>query len=453
MKEFHLVIYGAEKESVHPAIQELATSMQFEDYDVEKMLEPLAKTPSVILCYSPSAKAGIAAIEIAQALRCNYPDLPMFFIALNKQDFEKKNLIKNGFTQVYLLPWEKSDLIKSMNHELIYSMIPELRDYKPVKVVDLVPGAELDFSLKIYLPVNNKFLPFSAAGAPISEEKIQKLVQNNMGTLFIRNDEIANFERYTKDILKKILKSNTMSETERQAKLEKCVRDLVSDMFVDNIKENTFGKSQTLLNEVKAIIELMISDNDKGLLQKIGNLVNQEKNFYLHFSNVSTYAGLFAIALGIEKPDMVALAGLLHDIGKINLPQEIADIDDDEISNLGPHALEAYKKHPSFALDIIKMKKMVISPETAKAILHHHEALNGTGYPEGLEGGRISKEGRILAIANEFDSLTTMKQGKKKLTPLEALNFMITENSKDPGRMVLDLDMLKKFKQILTGDL
>ena len=118
-----------------------------------------------------------------------------------------------------------------------------------------------------------------------------------------------------------------MSETEKQEKLEKAVRELLSDMFIDDMRENTFTKSQGLLKEVKEIIHILISDENADLHKKIGLITNQEENFYLHLSNVSTYAGVFAIILGFEKPEELALAGLLHDIGKINLPVEICDLE------------------------------------------------------------------------------------------------------------------------------
>lgn len=451
MNNFNLAIYGAVAEQVHSDILSLASTIVYEVYDSEKMLEPLSIKPEVILCYNPPTGCSISPSEAAQTLRCTYPETPIFFIATDKKDFEKKRLIKNGFTQAYLIPWEKADLLRSMSQEHLYTIFPELKSYRPVKIIDLVPGAVLEFSLKVFLPMNNKFLPFSEAGSPISDEKLQKLLQSNFNKLFIRNEDYEKFEAYTSTVLKKLLAPGCLSETERTEKLETCIRDLISDMFVSDVKESTFGKAQGLLDEVKNIINIMIKDSNPDVLGKIENLVNQEKNFYLHLSNVSTYAGLFAMTLGYEKPEIVALAGLLHDIGKINLPPEIADLNRSELSNLGPHGIEGYKSHPNFSSDIIKLKRMVLPKEVVNGILHHHEAMNGSGFPSGLTGHRISLEGRIVAIANEFDELTTTQSGRKNVSPREALETLVDENSKDPGRMILDLDLLLKLQKKLIG--
>lgn len=441
---FSIFIFGANQDQIPAELKGLATSITCEDMYTDKILEPLDPNPNMILCYA--AESSFSTLEIAQTLRMNYPDLPIFFIATDRSDFDKKRLVKNGFTQAYLLPWEKADFLRSLQEESIFSVIPELRDYQAIKVVDLTPGTVLDFSLKAFLPRNNMLVTFSAEGVPVSPEKFSKLYENKMNTLFIHKDEIEKFRQYTAETFKRLLRPNQMSETERQQKLEKCVRDLISDMFIIDTKENTYGKSQSLLNEVKEMIKLLITDENADLVKKLDTLVNQEGSFYQHLSNVSAYAGLFAMILGFEKPEEMSLAGLLHDMGKINLPPDIAELNEED---MGPHAQESYRKHPKHSIDVAKFKRISLPDSVMKAILQHHEAMNGSGYPSGLAGARISKEGRLLAIANTFDKMTLLRQNEKTLTPAEALLKMIEDNSTDPGKMLLDLEMLKKLKTCL----
>jgi HD-GYP domain-containing protein (c-di-GMP phosphodiesterase class II) len=438
VKTFRIAIYGTEESLVHPEIKKISSEIQYLPYDIEQMLEPLVMTPDVILCYPPKDDLNLPALEIAQTLRSIYMESPLYFISLDKKSFDKKRLIKNGFTQAFLLPWEKADLIRSMNDEQICSLLPELRDYKAIKVADIKPGVVLDFGMKVYLPRSNKLLPFSHEGDPISEDKFQKLAESKMNTLFVKKDEVEKFRQYTAKIFKDL-----MSETDKQDKLEVCVRDLISDMFIEDVKENTFAASQVLLKEVKDIISILIEDAHKEIAPRVNTLINQEQNFYLHLSNVSTYGGLFAMVLGLPNPQDVALAGLLHDIGKINLPPEIADLPESDLSQT---AIEAYKKHSEFTIDVLKLRRIALPQPAMNAILHHHEAVNGTGYPKGLEGPRISKEGKVLAIANEFDNLTSMQPGKLSLSPRAALELMLDNNIHKS--MKLDLDMLKKLKSV-----
>lgn len=442
---FNILVFGANSEHVPEELRSLASSVECVGYDSEKLMEPSGLPPHLILCYPHSGE--MSTLEIAQTLRMSYPELSLFFITNDKKDFDKKRLVKNGFTQAYLLPWEKSDLLRSLKEESIYSVVPELRDYQVIKVVDLTPGTVLDFSLKVFLPRNNKLVQFSHEGDPISDEKFGKLYENHLNTLFIHKDELEKFRKYTAETFKKLLVPGRVSETDKQMKLEKYVRELISDMFYEDTKEDTFTKSQTLLNEVKEIIKLILSESDTDIMRKMGSLVNQEGNFYLHLSNVSAYAGLFAIILGFEKPEEMALAGLLHDIGKINLPIEIADLEESEMS---PHALEAYKKHPTFSIDIARLKRISLPDSVIKAILQHHEAFNGTGYPAGISSTKISKEGKLLAIADAFDYKTTMHPGRPPTSMGQAMKDLLEENSGDPGKMILDREMLKKLRDFLV---
>lgn len=437
VKTFQISVFGIEESLVHPEIKSAAGAINYQIYDLEQMLEPLPETPDVILCYPPNEQS-VSGLEVAQTLRNVYPQTPLFFISLDKSTFDKKRLIKNGFTQAFLLPWEKADLLRAMNDEHVYSMLPELRDYKAIKVADIKPGIVLEFSMKIFLPLSNKLVHFSHEGEPLPEEKFLKLKEGNKNTLYIKKDEVEKFRKYTANIFKEM-----MSETDKQDKLEGCVRDLISDMFVEDVRDNTFKNSHALLNEVKEIITILIEDAHQDITNKVANLVNQEQNFYLHLSNVSTYAGLFAMILGLPNANEVALAGLLHDVGKINLPPEIADLPEEELT---PTAKEAYKKHPEFSIDVLKLRRISLPDGALKAILQHHESVNGSGYPRGLMGPRIAPEAKVLAIANVFDNLTAIHAGKKSLSPRDAMNKMMEDNMMKS--MDLDLDMLKKLKAL-----
>ncbi len=437
MQTFQIAIYGTEEALVHPEIKKASPKLSYQKYDIEQMLEPLRVVPDVILCYAPD-ESELSALEVAQTLRNVYPKTPLFFISLNKSTFDKKRLIKNGFTQAFLLPWEKADLIRAMDEEHVCSMLPELREYKAIKVADIKPGIILEFAMKVYLPRSNKLLHFSSEGDPISDEKFKKLRESNLNTLFVKKEDVEKFREYTSKVFKDML-----SETDKQDKLEGCIRDLISDIFIEDSKENTFSSSHQLLNEVKDLIKILIEDNFKDLTMRVDTLINQEQNFYLHLSNVSTYAGLFAMVLGLPNPQDVALAGILHDIGKINLPAEIAETPLDKLSENGK---QAYKMHPEYTIDILKLRRIALPDPVLKAILHHHEAVDGSGYPKGLEGPRISKEGKVLAIANAFDNLTSIEPGKLNLRPREALIQLVEQNTQ--GTMTLDLDMLVKLKKV-----
>ncbi len=138
---------------------------------------------------------------------------------------------------------------------------------------------------------------------------------------------------------------------------------------------------------------------------------------YGHSKKVSEYAVTAAEALGLS-PDKVATiraAALLHDIGKIGVPDSI-------LNKKGPLTSEEWepiKEHPQLGVEILRHVIDLIN--CLPAILHHHEHYNGTGYPSGLKGDKIPLEARILAIADAYDAMTSFRPYRERLMPQEAI--------------------------------
>ncbi len=440
MSNLKASIFGITENHVLPELRSIIDEIAVFPYSEETLIEPMASDPGILLCYQTGEGSEFSILEVAQALRANYPENQIFFIATQKKDFDKKRMVKNGFNNAFLLPWEKSELFEVMQEEKLFSRIPELRGYRPVKVVDLSAENTLDFDLKLFMPLNGKLVHLASAGTSIGADKLAKISDANSSMVYIKSEDLPAFYQYTAKVLKKTSANPVMSETEKQQKLKLTVRELVSEFFIEDNRENTFSKSQGLLSSLKGVIDLMMEESNPDLMAKLKNLMNQQNGFYQHTSNVGTFAGLFGLVLGYEKPEDLALAGVLHDLGKVNLPSELSEADE---TTLTGSTLEAYKQHPNFTLDVLKLKRMVISDATRKAILQHHEALNGTGYPEKLDGRRISREGRILAIADRFDYLTSVQAGRPALSAGQALKGLLAENSADPGKVTLDVDIIR----------
>jgi PAS domain S-box-containing protein len=122
-----------------------------------------------------------------------------------------------------------------------------------------------------------------------------------------------------------------------------------------------------------------------------------------HQRRVTTLACAIAEEMGLsdDQFDGLRMAGLIHDLGKINVPTEIlskpGQINDIEFSII--------KYHPQICHDILK--KIELPWPVAKIVLHHHERLDGSGYPQGLKGDEIMLEARILAVADVVEAMAS----------------------------------------------
>ncbi|MBI3318449.1 MAG: CHASE2 domain-containing protein [Candidatus Omnitrophica bacterium] len=136
-----------------------------------------------------------------------------------------------------------------------------------------------------------------------------------------------------------------------------------------------------------------------------------------HLERVSEYAARLARELGLPREETEAIreAALLHDIGKIGLPDEVLH----KIGDLTEEEREVIKEHLMIGAKILEPMKF-FKPITS-LIYHHHEWYNGKGYPHGLAGDFIPSGAQVIAIADAFDAMTTRRSYNEPMTTQEAL--------------------------------
>jgi putative nucleotidyltransferase with HDIG domain len=132
-----------------------------------------------------------------------------------------------------------------------------------------------------------------------------------------------------------------------------------------------------------------------------------------HSRNVAEYAKQIATELGLsdKQTEAVYLAGLIHDIGKIGTPEHILRKE----SRLTEEEYEIMKKHPEDGYEIVKNIAKLSEIGITDMLRHHHERIDGKGYPHGLKGDAIPLGARILATADAFDAMTTDRSYRQKL--------------------------------------
>lgn len=163
-----------------------------------------------------------------------------------------------------------------------------------------------------------------------------------------------------------------------------------------------------------------------------------------HSLNVAGYSAEIGRRMRLPESALETLqaAALLHDIGKIGVPDTILN----KRGKLTPDEFEAVKKHPQIAIDILG--HMSFLADHQPIILHHHEWFDGRGYPDGLSGEEIPIGSRIIAVADALDTMRSRRTYKQPLSFGETRRELIRGSGRqfDPPIVNLTLRWLDEKK-------
>lgn len=156
-------------------------------------------------------------------------------------------------------------------------------------------------------------------------------------------------------------------------------------------------------------------------LISLARLKNADEYTYMH--SVAVCALMIALArqLGLDD-DMVrecGLAGLLHDLGKMGIPNKILN----KPGKLTDEEFNTIKSHPEIGANIL-MDNPLVSPMVLDVVLHHHEKVDGSGYPHKLSGDTISLFAKMGAVCDVYDAITSNRPYKKGWSPAESIRKM-----------------------------
>ena len=208
--------------------------------------------------------------------------------------------------------------------------------------------------------------------------------------------------------------------------------------------------TRTSLAEAKARNKAIESELETlYLLGRISDFRDEQTGS--HQDRISSLSRLLARYSGLDvgRQEMIMRGSRLHDIGKIAIPDSILL----KPGNLTPYEFEIIKTHTDLGNDLLKNSHSEALLEGATIAFTHHEKWDGSGYPRGLAGEEIPVSGRIVAIVDVFDALTSDRPYKKKWTNDDALAYIVEQRGKhfDPKLVDVFNNNFMRFAELLDN--
>jgi len=194
-----------------------------------------------------------------------------------------------------------------------------------------------------------------------------------------------------------------------------------------------------------------LADLLMGMLHALVSSIDAKDTYTCgHSERVAYISRALARASGMpdEMCERIYLAGLLHDVGKIGVPDSILC----KMGRLTAEEFEAMRRHPEIGAKILSRVRQI--QDLLPGVLYHHERIDGRGYPEGLAGENIPLMGRLICIADCFDAMTTNRTYRSAL-PLpvalaEVRRCAGTQFDPKFAEVFLDLDHESLLKQAMA---
>jgi len=206
----------------------------------------------------------------------------------------------------------------------------------------------------------------------------------------------------------------------------------IKDVFI--ITENSNALSKQKFNDMQHQIEFIVDEilRNKNMMVNMVDLKVFDDYTYFHSVNVAVLSIVLGAAVGLGKSELCNLGfgALLHDIGKVFIKKNILN----KNGALTDEEFEEMKRHSALGCDYLK-KGFGVLKASQVGILDHHEKYGGGGYPNGIKGEEISLFGKIIAIADVYDALTSDRPYRKAVSPSEVMEYVMGSAATlfDPG--------------------
>ncbi len=284
-----------------------------------------------------------------------------------------------------------------------------------------IPVASLRHDLvadfEIYLPVKDcEPVLYRTADLPFTAEARERVTAANHESVLIRATDQAAYNRYLERNLGEILNDSSLPMEKRATALYQCSQNLVKEILADPRSGEMMERTGNIVSHT---VELLFRESTS--FEHLMRVTSYDYYTYTHSVNVFVFSTSLAQRLG-HSADEIRIFGqgaLLHDVGKSKISPDIVNAR----GKLTNEQWNEMRLHTVYGDEILR-EQGVTNPIILDVTRHHHEKLNGKGYPDGLKGDEISHWARICTIADIFDALTTRRSYKEAMNSFPGLQFM-----------------------------
>ncbi|MGE0171326.1 MAG: HD-GYP domain-containing protein [Oligoflexales bacterium] len=298
---------------------------------------------------------------------------------------------------------------------------PGNQTFSMFAVDKIVDNTITDFDL--FINISDHLILYGSLGYHWLKEELENLLKHGHTHFLIRHEDLTKVKMY-EEINRLPRVDMHQGPKERIQTIEQIGASFIKCLYEGELTPACVEKAETIATSMTQCIM-----EDNSCIQLLSGLADYDQYVYYHSIRVGMYSLAIAIEMGLTdetKLREIALGGIFHDIGKKDVGLNIIN----KVGALTNGEWKIMRSHPILGHNVVK--DSILSHVPREIVLHHHEKLDGSGYPDGLDKNSILPEVQIACMADIFDALTSSRSYQQKRSRYEALDFikhkMLTQN-------------------------
>lgn len=326
------------------------------------------------------------------------------------------------------------------NPENVEKYFKTYLNYYPIEKGNLLPGSRINFNVYKKSDIDAELYI-----SPDKQNNLSDIVPEDVHAsqcaIAIHKDDIPLYKEYLNNLALELTEAKEDSSELRYSIFRENSKFIIKDILEDPRCGETIQKAGDL---VKTLTDTILENrsNFSSLLK----ITTHDYYTYTHSLNVCS----LSIGLGTElnlrrEPDLLelGLGALLHDIGKCSIDLRVLN----KPGKLTEKEFKTVQRHVTASKELLQSSNMEIPKNSLFTILQHHEKLSGKGYPYNLKEDQIHINGKIAAIVDFYDALTTERPYKKAFSPFEAFK-LLSEFQDDYDNKLIKMFIVMLGKQV-----
>ncbi|SMF40938.1 HD-GYP domain-containing protein [Pseudobacteriovorax antillogorgiicola] len=302
--------------------------------------------------------------------------------------------------------------MKSMNPSETHENIENLC---PLDVTEL-KGRKTDFEL--YLDIAGKPVLYAEGPYEWSLSEIERLNHDGFSVLFYSK---SNDDKVLQLLAQQSMDPVTLLHSDRVQQEQQDRVSLLLQTYRDWVSNVDLAPEQHEMAEEATTLVMETVSQNPTLIELLQALSEHDYYSFHHSMRTAAYGAVISIKLGCQTSQHlhdIILGCLVHDIGHLKVSKETLE----KSERLNEREWFEIKQHPLHGMELLR--EVPLSPVTSEIVLHHHERVDGHGYPHGIKGSELLQEVKIVAFCDVFDALTSPRPYQKPVEFEQALSFI-----------------------------